>query len=369
MEKQRKTFLSYSRANKDFAIRLAKELKSEGFEIWLDQLDIPLGARWDDEVERALEECEIFMVILTPASTTSDNVKDEIGYAIDTRKRILPILLENAVIPLRLRRLQYVDFTSNSFDEGVNAAKELLKGLVAQPTVPRTQYSQDPEYQNGQSEGEIVAAEKAEQGRSAKQKAEGEQPARAKADEHHEEFIATALAPAKRMDAPVAVPIPPKKAGSWGILFVLVGMVALAIAVMVIRASIGGNETPAATDEPVHSDPASEPVAATEELMAVEPATEAPTIVGQWEIVDADMTQHLVFGSDGSYQVEARSNSTNEVLFSGAGTYTFDSNHIYYYDLSHNPGPTESYSLDHGGALLLITNQDSTNTQAWTRIQ
>ena len=54
MEKQRKTFLSYSRANKDFAIRLAKELKSEGFHVWLDQLDIPLGARWDVEVEKAL---------------------------------------------------------------------------------------------------------------------------------------------------------------------------------------------------------------------------------------------------------------------------------------------------------------------------
>jgi hypothetical protein len=74
-------------------------------------VDIPTGSRWDDEVERALEACEIFMVILTPASSKSDNVKDEIGYAIDTGKRILPILLENAKVPLRLRRFQYVDFT------------------------------------------------------------------------------------------------------------------------------------------------------------------------------------------------------------------------------------------------------------------
>ena len=40
-EQQRKTFLSYSRANTDFAKRLAKELKSEGFNVWFDQLDIP----------------------------------------------------------------------------------------------------------------------------------------------------------------------------------------------------------------------------------------------------------------------------------------------------------------------------------------
>jgi hypothetical protein len=136
MEKQRKTFLSYSRANKDFAVRLARELKSEGFSVWLDQLDIPAGARWDREVEKALKECEIFMIILTPASINSENVLDEIGYAIDTGKRFLPVLLEKSDVPLRLRRFQYVDFTNKSFNEGVESAKALLRNLIAQTSVP-----------------------------------------------------------------------------------------------------------------------------------------------------------------------------------------------------------------------------------------
>ena len=137
-EKQRLTFISYSRTNKDFAVRLAKELKSSGFSVWLDQLDIPTGSRWDDELEKALEECEIFMVILTPASMASDNVKDEIGYAIDNHKRILPVLLENATIPFRLRRFQYVDFTTKSYDEGIESARQLLRSLVNQPTIPKS---------------------------------------------------------------------------------------------------------------------------------------------------------------------------------------------------------------------------------------
>jgi hypothetical protein len=133
-ETQLKTFLSYSRVNKDFALKLAKELKSEGFDIWLDQLDIPPGSRWDAEVEKALAESEIFMIIITPASAKSENVLDEIGYAIDSGKRILPVLLETATLPLRLRRFQYVDFTSKSFHEGIESAKELLKALITQPT-------------------------------------------------------------------------------------------------------------------------------------------------------------------------------------------------------------------------------------------
>jgi formylglycine-generating enzyme required for sulfatase activity len=137
MEKQRRTFLSYSRTNKEFALRLARELKSEGFPVWLDQLDIPLGARWDVEVEKALIECEIFMIIITKDSISSENVLDEIGYAIDSGKRFLPVLLEKCNIPLRLRRFQYVDFTNKSFDEGVETAKDLLRTLNTQSTVPR----------------------------------------------------------------------------------------------------------------------------------------------------------------------------------------------------------------------------------------
>lgn len=128
-ENQQRIFISYSRVNKDFAVDLAKELKSSGFSVWLDVLDISTGARWDDEVEKALATCGIFMVILTPTSVASENVKDEIGYAIDHGKRIVPVLLENAAIPLRLRRFQYVDFSSKSYEEGVESAKQLLSSL------------------------------------------------------------------------------------------------------------------------------------------------------------------------------------------------------------------------------------------------
>lgn len=135
-EKKRHTFISYSRLNKEFALKLARELKAAGFPIWLDQLDIPTGARWDDEIEKALRECGIFMVILTPASIASENTKDEIGYAIDHGKRILPVLLEDCEIPLRLRRFQYVDFTKMNYTEGVRSAKELLARLVEEKSVP-----------------------------------------------------------------------------------------------------------------------------------------------------------------------------------------------------------------------------------------
>lgn len=135
-DKQRIAFISYSRRNKEFAAKLAKELRSAGYPIWFDLFDILTGVRWDDEVEKALRESSIFVIVLTPASIASENVKDEIGYAIDNGKRILPILLEQCEVPFRLRRFQYVDFTTKSFEEGFESAKELLSGLINEESTP-----------------------------------------------------------------------------------------------------------------------------------------------------------------------------------------------------------------------------------------
>jgi hypothetical protein len=170
-EKQRLIFISYSRTNRGFALELAQELKASGFRVWFDQLDIPTGSRWDDEIEKALTECEIFMVILTQQSIASYNVKDEIGYAIDSNKRILPILLEHVNVPFRLRRFQYVDFTDKSNNEGIDAAKQLLRKLMDEPTEPRPE-SASANVQSPQQEIDQSAALQAEANRLARQKAE-----------------------------------------------------------------------------------------------------------------------------------------------------------------------------------------------------
>lgn len=119
-------FISYSRTNSSFAVRLAKDLKSAGYDIWLDQLDIPTGARWDDEIEIALEACTTFMIVLSPESIQSQNVKDEIGFAIDSGKDVLPVRIKSGDIPLRLRRFQYVDFTNRPYEESLKKIKSLL---------------------------------------------------------------------------------------------------------------------------------------------------------------------------------------------------------------------------------------------------
>jgi len=121
------TFISYAREDSAFALQLAQALRAADVEIWLDQLDIPTGARWDRAVQLALETCERFLIILSPASIDSENVQDEIAVALDENKTIVPVLYRDCKTPLRLRRLQRIDFS----EDFQSALQELLEDLNA----------------------------------------------------------------------------------------------------------------------------------------------------------------------------------------------------------------------------------------------
>jgi len=121
----RKFFFSYARKDGDFVLRLARELRASGVDLWVDQLDIRGGQRWDRTVEEALRACPGMIVVLSPESLASDNVMDEVSYALEERKLLIPILFRPCEVPFRLRRVHYVDFT-NGYEAGL---EQLLRAL------------------------------------------------------------------------------------------------------------------------------------------------------------------------------------------------------------------------------------------------
>lgn len=112
-------FVSYSSEDRPFAIGLVKELQSLGANVWIDQLGIGLGENWDNAIEEALEKSGTFMLILSPTSVESQNVQDEVSIAINTKKKLVPILIKECELPMRLQRRQYADLT-NDPDKAIN---------------------------------------------------------------------------------------------------------------------------------------------------------------------------------------------------------------------------------------------------------
>lgn len=106
-------FVSYSRADSEFALRLGSDLKAAGTDVWLDQLEIGAGQRWDSAVEDALSQCARVVVLLSPDAVTSPHVLDEVSYALEEGKKLIPVLVRDCKVPLRLRRLHRIDFRAD----------------------------------------------------------------------------------------------------------------------------------------------------------------------------------------------------------------------------------------------------------------
>jgi hypothetical protein len=106
-------FFSYSREDSDFALRLAQDLRAAGANVWIDQLDIEPGQEWDSAIEAAVTQSSRMLLILSPASVKSRNVRNEISFALDENKAIVPVLYQDCTVPLQLHRVQYIDLRSD----------------------------------------------------------------------------------------------------------------------------------------------------------------------------------------------------------------------------------------------------------------
>jgi 5'-deoxynucleotidase YfbR-like HD superfamily hydrolase len=110
-----KIFLSHSSKDKAFVRRLNKDLQSHNFDTWLDHEKIPLGASISTAVESAVEQSDILLIVLSRNSIASGWVDTEwrskFFRQMDEKKdRVIPLLLNECVIPLFLVDRRYADF-------------------------------------------------------------------------------------------------------------------------------------------------------------------------------------------------------------------------------------------------------------------
>ena len=99
-------FISYSAHSEDRAIaqRLTRELKQRGLDVFVDQA-ITAGEDFSRQIREALDNADVVVVLLSSNSQRSRWIKDEVAAALESRKKVIPVLLdagakENWVWPL-----------------------------------------------------------------------------------------------------------------------------------------------------------------------------------------------------------------------------------------------------------------------------
>ena len=128
-------FICYARADQYFVSRLAANLKDRGVTVWLDQWDIPYGADWDQAIDLALLNCARFLIVLSPASVASKQVRGELQTALDANKPIVPVIHSECQVPRSLRLTQYINFMARDPDDET-ALSQVLSALRGSESVP-----------------------------------------------------------------------------------------------------------------------------------------------------------------------------------------------------------------------------------------
>ena len=101
-------FISYSHNDADYAHKLADNLHSMGLQDAIDER-LDYGSQWPQELQKQLDSCSAFIVIMSPRSYTSEWVQSELQRAKRKLKPIFPMLLEGDEPWLSVESTQYYD--------------------------------------------------------------------------------------------------------------------------------------------------------------------------------------------------------------------------------------------------------------------
>jgi len=103
-------FISYSRKDFYFAESLAFHLAERGIANWLDANHLAPGGEWSEEIDRALDEAQTVIVVVTPASVRSEYVRREWKRALAQGDRLILALFRSCKLPPELQHARVVDF-------------------------------------------------------------------------------------------------------------------------------------------------------------------------------------------------------------------------------------------------------------------
>ena len=125
-------FISYKKEDREHTIQLASVLEANGHTVWWDN-ELTPGRSFRDEIEAALDNCDIAIVIWTPRSIYSEFVKDEAARG-QRGKKLLPVMIRRGSmgnimdfeLPLGFGQIQTLDLTDW---EGSGDEPQILKLL------------------------------------------------------------------------------------------------------------------------------------------------------------------------------------------------------------------------------------------------
>src|SRR5215207_104985 len=106
-------FIFYSRKDIEIARKLTAAFKDQELDIWIDWEGIAPTVDWWREIEKGIEEADIFLFLISPDSANSKVCAREIEHANRNAKRLIPIVVRDVAgheSPAGLGHLNWIFF-------------------------------------------------------------------------------------------------------------------------------------------------------------------------------------------------------------------------------------------------------------------
>jgi hypothetical protein len=113
----KRIFLSHATRDRRHASRIAKVLREHGIPVWYSRIHLGGAQQWQQEIGKALRQCDWFLVLLSPSAVKSMWVKRELSYALIQKRyenKIIPLVLhdcDHESLHWTLATFQMIDFT------------------------------------------------------------------------------------------------------------------------------------------------------------------------------------------------------------------------------------------------------------------
>ncbi|MFZ5822440.1 MAG: SUMF1/EgtB/PvdO family nonheme iron enzyme [Chloroflexota bacterium] len=179
-ERKLRVFLCHASQDKPVVRELYQRLKAEGWiDPWLDEEKLYPGQDWDLEIEKAVEAADAVIIFLSSNSVSKEGyVQAEMRmilrmamYKPEGVVFLIPLRLDDCVVPFRLRSWQYVDYFPE--DRKDWAYQRLLSSLRA-----RTKKLDIPAVNPVEEQARLEAEEKARKEKEERERKEREEKAR-----------------------------------------------------------------------------------------------------------------------------------------------------------------------------------------------
>ena len=161
-------FISYSSREYEIALQTKNVLEENGISCWMAPGSIPPGSDYGTEIDGAIRQCSVFVLILSDEAQHSVWVPKELSQAITYRKTILPFHIDTSDVvkpfSFHLSNVQRIE----AYEDIAGAYRELVlqaQRVLGQDAAGQVQISQEVK-EPGREEQQKHGRESRESGKS-----------------------------------------------------------------------------------------------------------------------------------------------------------------------------------------------------------